>query len=41
MWGPKHEKCESHESCIGIAGFLAWGCQKESVVYEVYKMVEV
>ena len=28
-------KCESHESCICIAGFSACGCQKKSVVYEM------
>ena len=27
-------KCESHESCVCIAGFSACGCQKKSVVYE-------
>ena len=26
--------CESHESCVCIAGFSACGCQKKSVVYE-------
>ena len=27
-------RCESHESCVCIAGFPACGCQKKSVVYE-------
>ena len=27
-------KCESHESCVCIAGFSACGCQKKSVMYE-------
>ena len=27
-------RCESHESCICIVGFPAYGCQKKSVVYE-------
>ena len=27
-------RCESHESCVGIVGFPACGCQKKSVVYE-------
>ena len=27
-------KCESHESCVYIAGFSACGCQKKSVMYE-------
>ena len=33
MWGPKQDKkCESHESCVCIAGFSACGCQKKSEV---------
>ena len=27
-------KCENHESCVGVAGFSACGCQKKSVVHE-------
>ena len=27
-------RCESHESCVCIAGFPACGCQKKSVLYE-------
>ena len=27
-------RCESHESCVCIVGFLACGCQKKSVVYK-------
>ena len=29
------KKCESHESCVFIAGFSAGGCQKKSVAYEM------
>ena len=32
-------KCESHESCVCIAGFSACGCQKKSVVPEVAGVV--
>ena len=35
MWGPKQERCGSHESCVCIVGFPACGCQKKSVVYEM------
>ena len=28
-------KCESHESCFGIAGFSVCGCQKKSIAYEM------
>ena len=34
MWGSSKRNCESHESCLCIAGFSACGCQKKSVVYE-------
>ena len=27
-------RCESHETCVCIVGFLACGCQKKNVVYE-------
>ena len=27
-------RCESHEFCVCIVGFPAYGCQKKSVVYE-------
>ena len=41
MWGPKqkqtnkNKKYESHDSCVCIAGFSAYRCQKKSVVYEM------
>ena len=28
------KNCESHESCVCIAGFSACGCDKKSVAYE-------
>ena len=35
-------KCESHESCVCIAGFSACGCQKKSLVHKTeYRHVAV
>ena len=33
-WVQSKRKCESHESCVCIAGFSACGCQKKSVMHE-------
>ena len=28
-------KCESHQTCVCIVGFSAYGCHQKSVVYEM------
>ena len=35
IWAQSKRKCESHETCVYIAGFSACGYQKKSVVYEM------